>query len=151
MSSPADTEAVMTCGECGASILQTHLQRGLAGMWAGRMLCPPCLREHKQADPTTAAIEAELGGSRVMPGMKGEAVHDPPSYKRSMNTTGEGATRIRTFHSKLSENAITHLDQQVNAWLDSRPGVEVKFATTAVGSYESGQHAEPMLILTLFY
>jgi len=151
MDAPTDSEPVMNCGECGASILDTHLKRGLAGMWAGRMLCPPCLREHKEKDMDGTASDDDLGGSRIMQSLRGAASHDPANYKRSLNTTGEGATRVRTFHSRLSENAIANLDQQINTWLDSRPGVEVKFATTVIGAWEAGQHAEPNLIVTLFY
>ena len=60
------------------------------------------------------------------------------------------ATRIRTFHAKLSEGAILHLDQQVNSWLDGHPDLEIKFASTTVGTWE-GKHPEPNLILTIFY
>jgi hypothetical protein len=61
-----------------------------------------------------------------------------------------GGTRMRIFHARLSEGAVAHLDQQINDWLDQNPEIEVKFANSTVGTWE-GKHAEPNLILTLFY
>ena len=48
MSSPLDTEPAMTCTGCGASIYKEHIDRGLAGMWAGQMLCPSCRKERQE-------------------------------------------------------------------------------------------------------
>ena len=150
MSSGIDAEPVMNCAECGASILEIHLKRGLAGRWAGNILCPICLRERKQADMNTVEPESDLTGSSVMAGIVGGVSHDITNYRRPLNVTGKGATRVRTFHAKLSDGAIARMDQQINAWLDTQPDVEVKFASTAVGVWE-GQHAEPSLVLTIFY
>ena len=165
MGSPADTEPVMTCEECGASVLAEHLSRGLAGMWGGHMLCPPCLRELKEADQSRSASEPGPGGasSEEAAGAAGGqastravaepgigASHDLAHYRRPLNATGQGATRLQTFHARLSEGAVGHLDQQINAWLDSHPEIEVKFATSTVGVWE-GKHGGPCLILTVFY
>ena len=71
-------------------------------------------------------------------------------YKRPLNQSGQGATRLRIFHSKISNGAVRHLEKTVNQWLDNNPEIEIKFSTTTVGTWE-GKHAEPNLILTIFY
>ena len=168
MSSSVGTESIMTCVACGASIYQEHVDRGLAGRWAGQMLCPACLREKKesnQAGPGTNELDSlplmtdseptgvseasgidEPSGFRVAGVAELEGRPVPPSPGR----TGTGARRVRTFHSKLSEGAVNHLDEQINAWLESHPEIEIKFANTTVGVWEA-KHAEPNLIVTVFY
>ncbi len=54
-------------------------------------------------------------------------------WERTPNTPGTGAIHVKTFVSKLRLDAIEHLDQQVNEWLDAHPEYEVKFVTTTVG------------------
>ncbi len=70
-------------------------------------------------------------------------------YKRPL-TTGTGATRVRTFHTKLADAAIKYLDDQVNEWLDDNPDILIKFCTTTVGVVE-GKRAEQHLIVTVWY
>ena len=55
------------------------------------------------------------------------------NWNRTPNTTGKGAIHVKTFVAKLRLDAVEHLDQQVNEWLDAHPQYEVKFVTTAVG------------------
>lgn len=55
------------------------------------------------------------------------------NWSRTPNTTGQGAIHVKTFVAKLRLDAVEHLDQQVNEWLDAHPEYEVKFVTTAVG------------------
>ncbi len=55
------------------------------------------------------------------------------NWRRKPNATGTGAVHVRTFVSKLRLDAIEHLDQQVNDWLDQHPDYEVKFVTASVG------------------
>ncbi|GAG30077.1 unnamed protein product, partial [marine sediment metagenome] len=88
------------------------------------------------------------GASGVSAGAAAEL--DDRSYLPSSSRPGRGARRVRTFHSKLSEGAVRHLDEQVNAWLESHPEIEIKFANTTVGVWEA-KHAEPNLILMVFY
>lgn len=168
MSSSPGTESVMTCTGCGASIYQEHIDRGLAGMWAGAMLCPLCLAEKKKTnspapgtgdlaplslveapDTTDQAGRSSLHGYSGVAAAEGAGAEVQP-YQRPLNQAGKAATRIRTFHAKLTEGAIRHLDQQVNTWLDGHPDVEIKFANTTVGVWE-GKHPEPHLILSVFY
>ncbi|UCD29242.1 MAG: hypothetical protein JSV03_01810 [Planctomycetota bacterium] len=168
MTSPSETEPIMNCAKCGASIYQEHINRGLAGRWAGDLLCPHCLPERKKADPTvpTADDEVELAladesdgsnrdsqsGTHGLSGssLSGAVAAEAQNFRRPLNQTGQGATRIRTFYAKFTEGAIRHMEQQVNAWLDSHPEIEVKFATTTLGKSEE-RHSETCLIMTIFY
>ena len=166
MSSSLSAESVMTCMACGASIYQEHIDRGLAGMWAGEMLCPACLREKKEADQARGSAH-EVGSLPLMdesePAGDAEGMHAAESLVLSpagglelgdqpapQALAGAGARHVRIFHAKLSEGAVRHLAEQVNTWLESHPDVEVKFAHTTVGVWE-GKHAESNLILTVFY
>ncbi|MEM6459621.1 MAG: hypothetical protein AAF710_09550 [Planctomycetota bacterium] len=54
-------------------------------------------------------------------------------WNRTPNATGHGAIHVKTFVAKLRLDAIDHLDEQVNTWLDAHPEYEVKFVTTTVG------------------
>jgi len=71
-------------------------------------------------------------------------------FQRSLNLTGQGATRVRTFHTKLTDAAMSYLAGLINEWLDASPDVEVKFASTTVGVVE-GKRSEPHLIITVWY
>ena len=161
--SRVNSEILMTCATCGASIYREHVHRGLAGMWGGQMLCPACLKPKRE--PTAAEPVSEANDSIPLAPMEGPVpgdavespsapqpdtmVDEPASHEASVET-GSGARRVRTFHAKLSEAALRHMDEQVNAWLKGTPTISVKFANTTVGIFE-GKHSEPNLILTVFY
>ncbi len=66
-------------------------------------------------------------------------------WSRTPNTTGLGAIHVRTFHSKLTADALTYMDQSVNEWLDAHPQYEVKFVSSTVGIV-TGKLKEPNLI-----
>lgn len=72
-----------------------------------------------------------LGGKIQMFG-PGDKKHED-KWNRTPNTPGTGAIHVKTFVTKLRLDAIDHLDQQINEWLDSHPQYEVKFVTTTVG------------------
>lgn len=69
--------------------------------------------------------------------------------KRGLNVTGQGATRTRTFHSKLNDAALALMDQGINEWIDT-DGVEVKCVSSCIGVFE-GKKPEPHLITTVWY
>ncbi len=71
-------------------------------------------------------------------------------WKREPHKTGTGATRVRTFHGKLSDQGMEYLDGAVNEWLNEHPEAEVKFVTSSVGVFE-GKIREPALVLNLWY
>jgi|GEM_PF-490678 len=75
----------------------------------------------------------------------GSKVKHEETWSRVPNTTGTGAIHVRTFHSKLTDDALKYLDQQVNEWLDDHPQYEVKQVTTTIGTF-TGKVKEPHVI-----
>jgi hypothetical protein len=159
MSAVSSTEVVQSCASCGASIYPEHLERGLAQRSAGKLLCKCCLEaEPEGSDPTALELPplvmesstpqpaAHPGDSGVMPAPDAPA----PQPVTHRSSPGAAARHVRTFHARLSEGAVSNLDALVNDWLARHPDVEIKFANTTVGVWE-GKHAEPNLILSIFY
>lgn len=66
-------------------------------------------------------------------------------WARVPNVNGTGATHVRTFHSKLTDDALVYVDTQINSWLDEHPDFEVKLVTTTIGTF-TGKVKEPHLI-----
>jgi hypothetical protein len=66
-------------------------------------------------------------------------------WKRQPNVTGEGASHVRTFHAKLTAEALVYMDQVINEWLDEHPEYEVKRVTSTVGIL-TGKLKEPHII-----
>jgi len=70
-------------------------------------------------------------------------------WDRSPNVTGTGAIHVKSFHCKLNEESLHHLDQQINEWLDAHPQYEVKFVTSTVGEWR-GKTTEPNLLVQVW-
>ncbi|MFM9995109.1 MAG: hypothetical protein ACKVU4_04835 [Phycisphaerales bacterium] len=83
-------------------------------------------------------MDQKLGGGR----------HED-DWKRSPNVTKTGAIHVRSFHCKLTGDALENLDRQVNEWLDAHPQYEVKFVSTTVGEW-TGKLKEPNLIMQVW-
>ena len=77
-----------------------------------------------------------------------ELRHDD-ALKRPLNVTGNGATRTRTFHTKLNDAALALMDQAINEWVDSSE-LEIKSVSTCIGIFE-GKKPEPHLLVTVCY
>lgn len=162
MSTTSASETLMSCAACGATIYPEHLNRQQAGYWSGALYCSFCLMDKKSGSGAAPAIPDELTTfplEETAPATAAPAANAPappptpvviPGKRRPPRPDAKGATRMRIFHAKLSDGAVAHLDQQINDWLDQNPEVEIKFANTTVGTWE-GKHAEPNLIVTLFY
>ena len=147
---------VKTCQGCGASIYKEHLDRGMAGFVAGKLLCSVCrnqsvgggapapnpvgaVAQTAAVDPSEETIrlidETEMTTS-LSPGgsMMGDTrvpigrVSGDLTLTRAL-VKGGNATRCRTFHAKLSEGALMYLD----------------------GIFEGKHSTEQHLILTVFY
>jgi hypothetical protein len=86
--------------------------------------------------------------SKKITPMGKEARHEE-KWSRTPNLTGSGAIHVRTFHAKITEDALTYMDQVVNEWLDAHPQYEVKFVSSTVGIM-SGKLKEPALILQVW-
>lgn len=83
-------------------------------------------------------------------GAFGASARGDDRFKRPLAEPGQGATRCRIFHSKLSDASVAHLDDQINEWLDAHSDVFVKHVATTVGVFE-GKHSEPHLVVTIWY
>jgi len=162
-------EIASMCESCGASIYRQHIDSGIARYEDGKLLCAHCVEEveekqdraaHSEYNRPIAPVELAdddreqtSSGSRIhgfSTATLGVGAKSETKFKRSLDPASMGATRCRTFHSKLSDNAIVFMNNQVNDWIDANPDVVIKFATSTIGVFE-GKHAEPNLILTLFY
>lgn len=66
-------------------------------------------------------------------------------WNRTPNATGNGAIHVRTFHSKLTDDALSYMDQCINEWLDAHPQYEVKFVNSTVGTV-TAKLKEPHLV-----
>ena len=67
-------------------------------------------------------------------------------WKRQPNKTGTGATHMRTFVAKLRLDAIEHVDEQINEWLEQNPEFEVKLVTASVGILTGKLKEEAMFV-----
>lgn len=66
-------------------------------------------------------------------------------WQRKPNVTGKGAVHVKTFHCKLTDDALAYMDQSINEWLDAHPQYEVKFVNSTIGML-TGKLKEPALI-----
>ncbi len=83
-------------------------------------------------------------GSRQITAFGKEKRHED-QWARSPNTTGHGAIHVKTFHAKLTGDALEYMDQCINEWLDAHPQYEVKFTSSTVGTVTS-KIKEPNII-----
>ncbi len=173
-----DDKLLRSCEACGATVYPEHIESGKADEFEGRLLCVHCLKDRKAAveveeEPPPIALAGEDEVSSAVLGADGGVAYDrKPTAIRSFGGgpggMGEGqsaaedklvrplltgspnATRCRTFHSKLADAAMAYMNQQINEWADHRDDIEIKFATSCIGVVE-GKHADPHLIVTVFY
>jgi hypothetical protein len=92
-----------------------------------------------------------IGRTPAIGGGSSPLVKAAEKLNRPLNKTGEGATRVRTFHAKMNDGAMAFLDQQINEWLDGHTDYEVKFTTTTVGVLEGKRGVEHHLIINVWY
>ncbi len=99
---------------------------------------PPGAPGTDVGSPKIRALDQKLGGVR----------HED-NWARSPNVTGTGAVHVRSFHCKLTGDALENLDRQINEWLDAHPQYEVKFVNTSIGDW-TGKLKEPNLIVQVW-
>lgn len=96
----------------------------------------PKIRPPTQSVGKIRAFEQKMGSASMNEG----------GWKRDPTCSGQGACHVRTFHAKLTADAMTYMDQQINDWLDEHPGYEVKLVTTTIGEWAGKLGVEPHLI-----
>ncbi|MBI9015639.1 MAG: hypothetical protein JEZ07_00095 [Phycisphaerae bacterium] len=118
--------------------------------------CPRCKYPGKVPASTDFAIELEgqdndstsAPSITAFGGSSSNKVKDR-KFNRPLNSDGTGATRVKTFHSVLSDTAIEYMDDHIDEWIDKHPGIEVKFTNMTIGLM--GKRSEPHLIMTVWY
>ena len=101
--------------------------------------------ESEMVSPTKPKIQVFAGASTA-PGQQGS----DQNLNRPLHPEAQYASRCRTFHAKLNEGAIAYMNNQINEWCDANGEITIKFATSTIGVFE-GKHADPHLILTIFF
>jgi len=96
----------------------------------------------------STAIRAFGGGLRGAG--EGPARVQQVQLRRPLTPDAPNATRCRSFHCKLTDAAVAHMNDQINEWVDSHDDIAIKFATSCIGVVE-GKHADPHMIVTVFY
>ena len=89
----------------------------------------------------TSKIKVNTGGDK----------HTYTRWKRDIAPTGHGATRVRTFHGRLSDDGLAYTDDKINEWLDNHPEVEIKHVNCLVGPLEGKVTGEQGLIVVIWY
>ena len=106
---------------------------------------PPPLPEPKVVgDVPIESTEEHMGLTRKITAF-GQTKKKENDWTRAPNNDGTGASHIKTFHSKLTDDALMYVDTQINTWLDENPEFEVKFVSTTIGTF-TGKVKEPHLI-----
>ncbi len=93
--------------------------------------------------PVAEGVGPSTGAKRISAFGKPKRHED--LWSRSPNTTGVGAIHVKTFHCKLTGDALVYMDQCINEWLDAHPQYEVKFVSSTVGTL-TGKLKEPNII-----
>jgi hypothetical protein len=172
-----EPQGMRTCDKCGAAIQREQLLEHTAARYKGRLLCPQCVEEVKArimaaknteqgAESPADAVDVPLalveedekprvvaGPSKQIHGFSGSEMTTQfaeRQYQRPLLKGTRAATRCRTFHCKLTDTSFQHLNEQINEWVDEQEDVEIKFALSNIGVVE-GKHADPHLIVTIFY
>jgi hypothetical protein len=91
----------------------------------------PIAQDSSEAPKTIRAFEREE--------------HTGSKWKREPVQNGTGACHVRSFHSKLTDEAMKYMDDTINEWLDANPAFEVKFCSITVDQV-TGKLKEPHLI-----
>lgn len=107
---------------------------------------------------TTGAPPAASGHAvaGIAPGSKikfyaGGDKHTYTRFKREAHSSVIGATRVRSFHGRLSDDGLAYNDDKINEWLDNHPEVEVKHVNCLIGPLEGKVTGEQGLIVVIWY
>ncbi|MHC5004275.1 MAG: hypothetical protein ACYTJ0_14265, partial [Planctomycetota bacterium] len=93
---------------------------------SGGMSDPPKIihtgqRVEKSRAPTDEPlpIAEATGPAGLSPKIRalGEKGRHEDEWSRTPNTTGTGAIHVKSFHSKLTDDALRYMDQAINEWL----------------------------------
>ena len=112
---------------------------------------PPAPSKPASLDPEPVQM-ADVSGPAAAPKTItafGKEKRHEEEWSRTPNANCTGAIHVKTFHSKLTDDALAYMDQQINEWLDAHPEYEVKFVSSTVGIL-SGKVREPHVICNVW-
>ena len=72
------------------------------------------------------------------------------SWSRTPNSPGTGAIHVKSFHSKMNDDSLIYMDQQINEWLDAHPQYEVKLVTSSVGELQGKMGKEVHMVVQVW-
>ncbi|MGA2497339.1 MAG: hypothetical protein ABSH20_06340 [Tepidisphaeraceae bacterium] len=107
-------------------------------------------------EPAPVAVPGQPASAQAQPASKIRAftvagAHvTSHQFKRQPNVTGHGATRVRTFHGRLSDEGMAFMDDKINEWIDDHPEVEIKHVSTCIGVFE-GKIRDQALVVNIWY
>ncbi len=127
------------------------------GASQGAVWFPPARKGPDVTEQTLSMISDEemsvAGTAEIRSFAEGSTLagaHREGGFQRPLAGPEQGATRVRTFHGKLTEAGLAHMDEQINDWLDAHPDIFIKASASSVGVFE-GKTKEPHLLVTLYY
>lgn len=127
------------------------------GSSQGAVWIPPITKAPDVADQTLSMVSDEemspAGSAQIRSFAEGSTLagaHRESGFQRPLVGPEQGATRVRTFHGKLTEAGLAHMDEQINDWLDAHPDIFIKTSASSVGVFE-GKTKEPHMLVSLFY
>jgi len=106
--------------------------------------------EHAKGAPSAVptedshvATEGVSGSKKIRAFVKGTKTQE--TWLREPSPSSDGATHVRTFHCKLSDESLAYMDSVINEWLSKHPECDVKFVNSSIGLF-TGKAKEPALI-----
>ena len=151
-------QGVLLCPNCVAEKRRAAMQQAQAAAQKKAAVAPqPAAQPVDEADIAISLIdddEMPTSQSREIRSFaKGStlaAKHHEEKLKRPLGGARDAASRIRTFHSKLTDPGLANMDDSINEWLDSNPQIFIKTVTSSIGIFES-KVKEPHLFVCVFY
>ena len=163
-------QGVLLCPECVEEKRRAAMQTRASGQTAAAEgdAAPPAVQA--VAIPAAAPAQGDdqdevisLVSDDEMPTSKSQRIrsfaegstlggaHHEEKLHRSLAGAQEGATRIRTFHCKLTDAGLANMDDTINEWLDTHQDIFIKSCTTSIGIFEGGKVKEAHLFICMFY
>ncbi len=80
---------------------------------------------------------------------KGRKEDDAQRWNRTPDPESHSAIRCRSFVAKLRIDAVEHMDEQINEWLDAHPEYTIKHVVSTIGVLK-GKEKEDALFVSVF-
>jgi len=146
------------CSQCGEEL------EAPASMSGERLQCPSCrypeIIPEPEPEPEPIKLEFDVdedetdtsdkSASKISFSVTGSE-EQQYRFKRPMSKNQFGATRVKMFHARMSDSAMSYLEGKINEFIDENPDVEVKHTNIIVGEVEEKSRTVSHLIVTIWY